>query len=153
MTNDNNIVAALSDAMADAAEKAGAATLLVNARRRMPASGVAIAADLVLTADHAIEREDDIRILLPDGSELGASVAGRDPGSDLAVLRLERAAAVAAQPAERPARVGQIVRIRGCELLGRWLAGRRHRDGHGGGRGVRIRGCELLGRWLAGRRH
>jgi S1-C subfamily serine protease len=109
MTNDTNILAALSDAMADAAEKAGAATLLVNARRRMPASGVAIAADMVLTADHVVEREEDIRILLPDGSELGASVAGRDPGSDLAVLRLERAAAVAAQPTERPARVGQIV--------------------------------------------
>jgi S1-C subfamily serine protease len=95
--------------MADAAEKAGAATLLVSARRRMPASGVAIAPDLVLTADHVVERDDDIRILLPDGSELGASVVGRDPGSDLAVLRLERAAAVAAQAAERPARIGQIV--------------------------------------------
>jgi S1-C subfamily serine protease len=109
MSNDSNILAALSSAMADAAEKAGAATLLVSARRRMPASGVAIAPDLVLTADHVVERDDDIRILLPDGSELGASVVGRDPGSDLAVLRLERAAAVAAQAAERPARIGQIV--------------------------------------------
>lgn len=109
MSNDSNILAALSDAMADAAEKAGAATLLVSARRRMPASGVAIAPDLALTADHVVEREDDIRILLPNGSELGASLVGRDPGSDLAVLRLERAAAVAAQAAGRPARVGQIV--------------------------------------------
>ncbi len=109
MSNDTNILAALSDAMADAAEKAGAATLLVSARRRMPASGVAISPNLVLTAEHVVERDDDIRILLPNGSELGASLVGRDPGSDLALLRLERAAAVAAQAASRPARVGQIV--------------------------------------------
>lgn len=109
MSNEPNILSALSDAMAEAAEKAGAATVMVSARRRMPASGVAIAADLVLTADHVVERDEDIRVLLPDGSELGASVAGRDPGSDLAVLRLSKPAAVTAAPAPKPARVGQLV--------------------------------------------
>ena len=59
-----NVLVELSDALADAAEKAGKATVLVNARRRMPASGIAYAADLILTADHVVEREEDITVIL-----------------------------------------------------------------------------------------
>src|SRR5512140_2124012 len=98
-----NVLIELSDALADATEKAGKATVLVNARRRMPASGVAYAADLVLTADHIIEREDDITVVLADGTEIPAKVAGRDTGSDLAVLKLERAAAPVAEVTKSPA--------------------------------------------------
>jgi S1-C subfamily serine protease len=107
-TSDNALVA-LSDAMTEAVARAGAATVLVNARRRMPASGVGYASDLVLTADHVVEREDDISIQLPDGSEVGASVAGRDPGSDLAILRLKSSGVAVAEPAAQPAQVGQLV--------------------------------------------
>jgi len=103
-----NVLVELSDALADAAEKAGQATVLVNARRRMPASGIAYAADLILTADHVIEREDDISVTLADGTVIPAKVAGRDAGSDLAVLRLERATATVAEATKSPARLGQI---------------------------------------------
>ena len=109
MSNENNPLSQLSEAMVAAVEKAGAATVLVNARRRFPASGIAFAADLVLTADHVVEREDDIKVVLPDGTEIPASVAGRDPGSDLAVLRLSRPAAALAEPAPQDAKVGQLV--------------------------------------------
>jgi len=98
-SNGNNLLAALSESMANAVEKAGAATVLVDGRRRMPASGIAFAADLVLTADHVIEREEDIPVGLPDGSQLAARLAGRDPGSDLAVLRLPSAVAAVAETA------------------------------------------------------
>ncbi len=107
--NGNNLLAALSESMANAVEKAGAATVLVDGRRRMPASGIAFAADLVLTADHAIEREEDIPVGLPDGSQLAARLAGRDPGSDLAVLRLPSAVAAVAETAPQEARIGQLV--------------------------------------------
>ncbi len=108
MSNESNPLTALSEAMAEAVAKAGAATVLVNARRRFPASGIAYSANMILTADHVVERDDDITVVLPDGSELKASVAGRDPGSDLAVLRLERDAASAAEPAPQDPRVGQL---------------------------------------------
>jgi S1-C subfamily serine protease len=108
-SSNENILTALSNAMVAAVETAGAATVLVNARRRMPASGIAYAPDLILTAEHVVEREDDILVVLPDGSELSAALAGRDPGSDLALLRLERAAAAVAEPAPQEAHVGQIV--------------------------------------------
>ena len=106
--NELNPLVALSDAMADAVAKAGAATVLVEARRRMPASGTAYAADLVLTADHVIERDEDIHILLPNGEQMSAKIAGCDPGSDLAVLRLNGSGLVPAEPAAQPARVGQL---------------------------------------------
>jgi S1-C subfamily serine protease len=98
----------LSDALADAAEKAGKATVLVNARRRMPASGIAYAAGLILTADHVVERDEDIKVTLEDGTEISARIAGRDADSDLAVLKLERAAGTVAEATKSPARLGQI---------------------------------------------
>jgi S1-C subfamily serine protease len=103
-----NVLVELSDALADAAEKTGKATVLVNARRRMPASGIAYAADLILTADHVVERDEDIKVTLDNGTEISAHVAGRDAGSDLAVLKLERAAGTVAEPTKSPARLGQI---------------------------------------------
>ena len=52
------VLVELSDALADAAELAGKSTVLVNARRRLPASGIVFAPDLVLTAEHVIEKRD-----------------------------------------------------------------------------------------------
>jgi S1-C subfamily serine protease len=75
----------------------------------MPASGVVYGPDLVLTADHVVEREDDISITLPDGTALPAAIAGRDPSSDLALLRLDKSVATMAEKASTPARVGQLV--------------------------------------------
>jgi S1-C subfamily serine protease len=103
----------LSNALADAAEKAGKSTVQVDARRRIPASGIVYAADLVLTADHVVERDEEIHVTLFDGTQLAASVAGRDPGSDLAVLRLERAAGTVAEPSGTPARIGQFALVLG----------------------------------------
>ncbi len=108
-----NVLVELSDALADAAEKAGKATVLVNARRRMPASGIVYAADLVLTADHIVEREEDIKVIFADGTEIPAKVAGRDAGSDLAVLKLERPAATVAEATKSPARLGQLALVLG----------------------------------------
>jgi len=107
--SETNPLIGFSETLADAVETAAASTVLVDARRRFPASGIAFGADLVLTADHVVERDEDICILLPDGSQSAAVVAGRDPGSDLAVLRLPQGNLRPAQPASRPARIGQLV--------------------------------------------
>ncbi len=109
MATKDNPLHELSEAMVAAVEKAGAATLLVDARKRFPASGIAISPELVLTADHVVERDEDIHVLLPDGAQLSARLAGRDPGSDLAALRLERPVASLAEIAPQEARLGQLV--------------------------------------------
>ncbi len=104
-----NIFVELSDAIADAAETAGKSTVLVDARRKFPASGIAFSKDLILTADHVVEREEDIKVILADGTEVTARLAGRDPGTDLAVLKLDRPDATPAEVSKTPARVGQFV--------------------------------------------
>ncbi len=100
----SNVLVELSNAMAIAAEKAGASTVTVNARRRMPASGIAYAPDLILTANHVVEREEGVTVTLSDGSEVPATVAGRDQGTDLALLRLEH-------PLAKPAETAQDVKV------------------------------------------
>jgi S1-C subfamily serine protease len=97
-----------SNGLTAAVEKAGASTILVDARKRYPASGIAYADDLVLTADHVVTREDDIKVLLPDGRTLDATIAGRDPGSDLALLRLPEKALAPAATSDS-IKVGQLV--------------------------------------------
>ena len=97
-----------SNSLTSAVEKGGQSTVLVDARKRYPASGIAYAADLVLTADHVVTR-DDIRVLTPDGKTVSASVAGRDPGTDLALLRLSEKALKPASLAKADAKVGQLV--------------------------------------------
>ncbi|NJN80673.1 MAG: trypsin-like peptidase domain-containing protein [Anaerolineales bacterium] len=104
-----NIFSELSDAMANAVEQAGKYTVMVDARRRHPASGIAIAKDMILTADHVVEREEDINVMLADGTESKARLVGRDGGTDLAVLKLDSASATPAEVAKTPARVGQFV--------------------------------------------
>jgi S1-C subfamily serine protease len=106
---ESNLFILLSDALADAVEKAAASTVSVQARPRIASSGIAYSPDLVLTAEHSIERDDDIRVVLPDGSEARAAIAGRDAGSDLALLRLERPSLVPADIFQGEARVGQLV--------------------------------------------
>lgn len=97
-----------SNALTSAVEKGGASTVLVDARKRYPASGIAYAEDLVLTADHVVTREENIKVTLPDGKSVSASIAGRDPGSDLALLRLAEKALSTAKTSNG-IKVGQLV--------------------------------------------
>ena len=97
-----------SNGLTTAVENAGASTVTVDARKRYPASGIAYAQDLVLTADHVVTREEDIKVFLPDGKSIAATIAGRDPGSDLAVLRLAEKALTGAKTSE-DVKVGQLV--------------------------------------------
>ena len=103
----SNSLTDFSNNLTTAVEKGGAGTILVDARKRYPASGIAYAADLVLTADHVVTR-DDIKVILPDGKGLSATVAGRDPGSDLALLRLSEKALTPAKTSS-DVKVGQLV--------------------------------------------
>lgn len=103
-----NSLTDFSNGLTAAVQTGGASTVTVDARKRYPASGIAFADDLVLTADHVVTREDNIKVLLPDGRSLSATIAGRDPGSDLAVLRLAEKALTAAKTSEE-VKVGQLV--------------------------------------------
>src|SRR5947209_2119585 len=95
------LLAQLSDELAAAVEKAGRSVVRVNGRPRQAASGVVWGAEgIVVTADHVVERDDDLTVGLPDGSEVAATIAGRDPGTDLAVLRVQAGGLQPVQPAD-----------------------------------------------------
>lgn len=85
--------------MADTVEKAGGAVVAVHGRHRFPSSGVIWRPGLVVTADHTLRRSEEITVTLPDNSEVGATIAGRDPGTDIAVLKVETGSASAASGA------------------------------------------------------
>jgi serine protease DegQ len=80
---------AFSNESASAIEKAGSAVVAVHARRRIPASGVHWRSGIVVTADHTLERDEEITVTLPDGSTAATTLAGRDASTDLAILKLE----------------------------------------------------------------
>ncbi len=86
-------LAEYSEALAAAVERAGKSTVSVDARGRVPATGVVwSAAGEILTADHVVQRDDDLGIVLADGQRVTAKLVGRDPHSDLALLKVEGAA-------------------------------------------------------------
>src|SRR5258708_12384574 len=105
---ETNLLSTFSNQMADAVERVATTLVLVNGRQGRPASGVVYAPDLVLTADHVLEREEDLTIQTHDNRTLPAQFAGRDLATDLAVLRVANLGLQAATTASEPARVGQL---------------------------------------------
>ena len=84
----SDLLKQLSDGLADAVATAGRGIVRVEGRRRLAASGIAWSADgLIITAHHVVQRDDNVTIGLPGGDTAAADVVGRDPTTDLAVLR------------------------------------------------------------------
>ena len=87
----------LSNALAQSTERAAASVVAVHAEARGSASGVVWRTGIIVTAEHALRRDEEIHATLPDARVVPATLAGRDPSTDLAVLKCaEAAVAVAA---------------------------------------------------------
>lgn len=80
----------VSNDLAATVEAVEPAIVRVEARRRLPATGIVWSKDgIIVTAYHVVEREDKIKIGLANGDTVSAGLVGRDPTTDLAVLRSE----------------------------------------------------------------
>jgi len=101
-------LSALSNDLASAVERAGRSVVAVHARPRFSSCGVLWRPDVIVTAEHTIRREEEITVTLPDGSTQPATLAGSDPGTDLAVLKLSAAAAEPAVPSSVEVRPGNL---------------------------------------------
>lgn len=97
----------LSTQVADIVERAAQAVVVVDARQRRPASGIVFGSDLVVTADHVVERDDHISVRAGDRT-LAATLVGRDPASDVALLRVQGLGG-SELPRSDAARAGQLV--------------------------------------------
>ncbi len=84
-----NELATLSEELAGAVARAGQAVVAVDGRPRFTSSGVFWRPGIVVTAEHTLRREEEISVTLAPGSTVPATLAGTDPGTDLAVLRVE----------------------------------------------------------------
>jgi S1-C subfamily serine protease len=104
------LLESLSNELASAVEAGGRAVVAIHARRRIPASGVHWRQGVIVATNHTIQRDDNITVTLPDGTTAAVTLAGRDPSTDLAVLRLAGQSLATAQLRRDPSpSVGEFV--------------------------------------------
>ncbi len=86
----SDTLSALSNAMAATVAQAGQHVVRVEARRRLPATGIVWSGDgIIVTSNHVVRRDDRIHVGLPNGDSLPATLVGRDPTTDVAVVKVE----------------------------------------------------------------
>jgi len=105
----STVLQSLSTELAAAVESAGRAIVAIHARRRIPASGVHWRPGVIVATHHTINREEGITVTLPDGTTGPATLAGRDPSTDLAVLRLSDPGLPTASPRPDAPKAGELV--------------------------------------------
>jgi S1-C subfamily serine protease len=111
----------LSNDLAAAVERAAPAVVAVHARRRLPSTGIHWRPGIVVTAEHTVRTAEDITVTMADGRSLPAVLAGRDPGTDLAVLRVADAGSVVATLGDDAAlKVGHMVLALGYGPRASW---------------------------------
>ena len=110
----------LSNDLAAAVERAVPAVVAVHARR-LPSTGIHWRPGIVVTAEHTVRTAEDITVTMADGRSLPAVLAGRDPGTDLAVLRVADAGSVVATLGDDAAlKVGHMVLALGYGPRASW---------------------------------
>jgi S1-C subfamily serine protease len=82
-------ISSFSDELASITERVGESVVTVHARHRVPSSGIHWRKGYIVTANHTVRREEDVTILLHGGKQALGALAGRDPGTDLAILKVD----------------------------------------------------------------
>jgi len=108
-----SILIGLSNELAAVVQGLNQYVVSVAARRHYPSSGVRWTGDTIVTASHTIERDEDIAVNLA-GGPVEAALIGRDPGTDLAVLRVKEAGpSVADRITSDPVKAGELALVVG----------------------------------------
>jgi S1-C subfamily serine protease len=81
----------LSNALAQATGRAAAGVVAVHTETRGSSSGIVWRSGVIVTSEHALRRDEEIQVTLPDGRVVPATLAGRDPSTDIAVLKCAEA--------------------------------------------------------------
>src|SRR5260370_35923684 len=97
MTESTNPLAAFSDHAARAGESAAGSVVAVYGGGRRSSSGIHWRSGIIVTAEEVLERDEGIKVTLPGGRLVEATLAGRDPTTDVAVLRFQPDGLAAAQ--------------------------------------------------------
>jgi S1-C subfamily serine protease len=102
-------LAALSNDLASAVERIAPSVVYVDGSPRHDASGLAWDEHTIVTVDHAVERDDEIEVYLHGDSHVRATLVGRDPSTDLALLRVDATLSPAPRASLDALKVGHIV--------------------------------------------
>jgi S1-C subfamily serine protease len=105
----SNSLLEFSNELADAVERAGKSVIAVLEGGREGVSGTLWRDGLAVTAEHTIRGRDEVTVLLPSGDQAGAKVAGRDHGTDIAILQVPSGLDSVAAGDESQSRVGEVV--------------------------------------------
>ncbi len=87
--NAHNSLLAFSRSLAKAVGRVNPAIVAIEARPRVATSGVVWRDGVIVSTNHTVQRDEEITVQLADGRRLPANLVGRDPSTDLAVLRVE----------------------------------------------------------------
>jgi S1-C subfamily serine protease len=110
MTESTNPLVAFSDHAAQLVERAAGSIVAVHGGGRRSSSGIHWRPGIIVTAEEALERDEDIKVTLPGGHLVEAELAGRDPTTDVAVLRFQPDGLAAAPTADSAVlRAGHVV--------------------------------------------
>ena len=104
-----NALASLSDSTAELVERTARSVVAVHSGGRRPASGIHWRSGIVVTAEEVLERDENIKLALPGGRLVEASLAGRDPTTDVAVLRFKPDGLPVAATTNAAVRAGETV--------------------------------------------
>jgi S1-C subfamily serine protease len=105
-----NPLSALSTHLANAVEAAAGCVVAVLGRGRAASSGFVWRPGVVVTASDALEQDQNILVVLGDGTRLAATLAGRDATTDIAVLKIDQTAPpTVPAPGSRALRAGELV--------------------------------------------
>jgi S1-C subfamily serine protease len=105
----------LSNALAQATERSAANVVAVHAEARGSASGIIWRAGIVVSAEHALRRDEEIQLTLPDQRVVAATLVGRDPSTDLAVLKCAEASAAVSNFGDvKQLKPGSLTLVVGC---------------------------------------
>jgi S1-C subfamily serine protease len=106
----SSLLETLSNDFAAAAQSVGGSVVAIYGRRWMPSSGIQWRKGVIVTAHHTVRREEDITVVVDGGRSVKATLAGRDPSTDLAILKLPEDASLPV-PAfgDAPVKLGHFV--------------------------------------------
>jgi len=104
----------LSNELARFVEEFQTDVVAVHARTHYPSSGVLWRPGIIVTADHTVRQEEDIQVTLSSGETVNATLAGRDSGTDIALLKVESGTSSIARAGEgQSPKVGELALVLG----------------------------------------
>src|ERR1700704_2861963 len=114
MTDQTDLLAQFSKALAARAEAAKNAVAAIRLAHGRHMTGMVWRSEIVIASEQSLPRKDDFELVAAGGTVLTARIAGRDPSTNIAILRLaEQVAAPSIAAGE--AQTGAVVLAIGAD--------------------------------------